>query len=135
MILGQPLSEQIFSVVTSEDLSDWLLEVDRELLGTSWYPLGGIANNVHTVEVASDPALALVERPTNSIDALLDLRARELGEGARSPHEGARKWWGVPSGGLSKMSDTDRRTLADRIRVTMHESEMAFCFLNFLVVT
>ena len=107
------------------DLDQWIRNVDKEVGGISWVPVGGIENNVHTVEVASDPSLALVERPTNSIDALLDLRAIERGETAKTPHAAAAKWWGVPNEGLSEMTDKDRRTLADNIRVTMFQAETA----------
>ena len=123
MKISKQLSEKLFELTTQEEVDQWLRDVDREIGGISWAPVGGIENNVHTVEVASDPSLALVERPTNSIDALLDLRAIERAETARTPHEAAKKWWGVPIDGLSSMSDKDRRNLADNIRVTMFEGE------------
>jgi hypothetical protein len=125
MNLSKDLSEQIFNITLQDDLDQWIRDVDKEIGGISWTPVGGIENNVHTVEVASDPSLALVERPTNSIDALLDLRALERGETARTPHDAAKKWWGVPNDGLSGMTDKDRRALADNIRVTMFEGETA----------
>lgn len=125
MKLSKEISERIFDITSQEDIDQWVRDVDKEIGGASWAPLGGIDNNVHTVEVASDPALAWVERPTNSIDALLDLKALERGETAATPHEAAKKWWGVPSDGLSFMSDKDRRSLADNIRVTMFESGIA----------
>src|SRR5262245_27045436 len=106
--LSRTLSEAFFDVTTEEVALDWVRAVDKEVGGIECRPLGGIDNNVHTVEVASDPALALVERPTNSIDALLDLKARVLKDAAPSPHEAAMKWWSVPGGGLSEMSDRDR---------------------------
>src|SRR4029453_967003 len=90
--------------------------------GGGGLPPGDIDNNVHTVEVASDPALALVERPINGIDALLDLVARENGETAPTPHAAAQGWWDVPSGGFAELSDAQRRELASRLRVTMLES-------------
>lgn len=124
MKLPKNLSERVLEISTNEELLDWLAEVDRAIGGVAWRPVGNIENNVHTVEVSSDPALALVERPTNSIDALLDLRARELRETASSPHEAARRWWSVPPGGLSEMTDRERRELADLIRVTMRESDI-----------
>ena len=71
--LARSLSEQLFAITREEELLRWIREVERTISGLTWRPLGGIENNVHTVEVASDPALALVERPTNGIDALLDL--------------------------------------------------------------
>src|SRR2546425_1406147 len=122
MKLSRKLSERVFDIRTEDEYHLWLREVDKELGGISWVPLGGIDNNVHTVEVASDPALALVERPTNSIDALLDLKARQLGETAPTPHEAARRWWKVPLGGISEMKEDARREIADLARVTMIES-------------
>jgi hypothetical protein len=123
MRISRQLSEQIFEITVQADLDQWIRDVDREIGGVSWAPVGAIENNVHTVEVASDPSLALVERPTNSIDALLDLRAIEQSETARTPHEAAMKWWGVPQEGLSAMSDKERRDFADHIRVTMFDGE------------
>jgi len=122
MKLPKNLSEKIFEIATEEELDDWLREIDKVVGGISWTPVGGIDNNVHTVEVSSDPSLALVERPTNSIDALLDFMQREKGEAAPSPHEAAHRWWDIPAGGLSDMDQSKRRALADLIRITMIES-------------
>jgi len=122
MNVSNELSVALFRLATDDELKQWIRDVDKELAGVNWRPLGDIPNNIHTVDVASDPALALVERPTNSIDALLDLRSIERGETAPTPHEGAKEWWGVPSDGLSAMDERDRRRLADEIRVTMLES-------------
>ncbi len=124
MKISKQLSEAVFSLATEEQFNDWIAAVDKEIGGVKWLPLGGIDNNVHTVEVASDPGLALVERPTNSIDQLLDLKALETGTTAATPHSGAKQWWGVPAAGLSAMSDADRRTLADHVRVSMVESDI-----------
>src|SRR5688572_11025554 len=124
MKMSRKLSERVFEIRTNDDLQGWLHDVDKELGGISWVPLGGIPNNVHTVEVASDPALALVERPTNSIDAPLDLKAREQRETATPPPESAKKRGKVPAGGLSTMKEDERRQLADLIRVTMIESDV-----------
>lgn len=105
-----------------DEIEQWLLDADRSVGGLRWVPLGAIENNVHTVQVSADPSLALVERPINSIDAVLDLRAQERGETARSPHAAARSWWDIPAGGLSEMSEDGRRKLADLIRVVNLES-------------
>ena len=121
-ILSDGLSQRAFQLVAELEVAAWLDAVVAEVGGVSWLPLGGIPNNVHTIEVASDPALALVERPINGIDALLDLAARERGETAPTPHEGARRWFEVSSGGLAKMSQRARAALAGKLRVTMSES-------------
>jgi hypothetical protein len=122
--LNDKLSEQVFGVVDAEQVTEFLAHLGREL-PVSWQPVGGIPNNVHTVEVSSDPALALMERPINGIDALLDLRARERSETAPTPHIAASRWYDVPSGGLTVLEDDDRRKLADLLRVTMIDSGIA----------
>lgn len=124
MRIPRELSERLFNVSTEQELNRWIRDVDKAVGGITWPWLGGIDNNVHTVEVASDPSLALVERPTNSIDALLDLKARELSRTAPSPHAAAREWFAIPPGGLSALSQEDRRALADHIQVIMMESDV-----------
>lgn len=124
MRLSEQLSQRVFQLRAEQDVVEWLEAVGREG-GIAWRALGGIENNVHTVEVASDPALALVERPINSIDALLDLKARERGETAASPHAAAQRWWDVPAGGLTAMDERKRADLAALIRITMVKSEDA----------
>jgi hypothetical protein len=120
--LSRELSERLFELTSQDEIDEWLRDVSIEIGGVAWLPLGGIDNNVHTVEVASDPALALVERPINGIDALLDLVARERGETAPTPHAGAQRWWDVPVAGLGDMTDSRRRDLGSLLRVAMLES-------------
>jgi hypothetical protein len=122
MKIPMQLSERLFEINTGDDLDSWLREVEKQVGGVLWTPLGGRDNNSHTVEVATDSALALVERPTNCIDAMLELMAETLGQTADTPHLAARKWFSIPADGLSAMSEDARRALADKIRVTMHES-------------
>ena len=122
MKISNTLSERAFKLTKPDEVQSWLEDVDKELGGLRWFPLGGIPNNVHTVQVSADPALALVERPINSIDAVLDLKAEELKQTAPTPHRAARAWWGVPVGGLSDMKEDARRQLADLIRVVNLDS-------------
>jgi hypothetical protein len=121
--LPKNLSEKVFEIVDADQVDDLLAAVAKAVGGVSWLPIGGIENNVHTVEVASDPALALTERPINGIDAILDLAARERGTTAPTPHAAAQEWYGVPDAGFGAMSDTDRRKLAEMLQVTMLESD------------
>lgn len=121
--LSRDLSRRAIELKTAEEVREFIADAERDLGRIRWRPLGGIPNNVHTAEVFSDPALALVERPINGIDALLDLRAREQAPAAAdSPHAAAQAWWGVPTGGVGKMPARDRLALADHLRVTMLES-------------
>jgi hypothetical protein len=121
-MLSESLSHRALALVAEREVIAWIEDVAAEVSGVTWLPLGGIPNNVHTIEVASDPALALVERPINGIDALLDLASRERGETAPTPHEAAHRWFGVPAGGLAEAPQRTRAALAGKLRVTMSES-------------
>ncbi len=125
MKLSTEISTQAFDIRTEEELRAWLVEVDRSVGGLAWTPVGGIENNVHAVEVASDPAAALVENVTNAIDAILDLEAQRAESTAASPHEAARAWLKVPAGGVSGMKVDERQRLADSILISNHESGKA----------
>lgn len=122
--LSRALSERVFTIRNGAELKELLAEISKEIGGITRLPLGGISNNVHTVEVAADPALALVERPINAIDAMLELEATRRNDTAQTPHEASTKWYGVPAAGLTGIKDQKlRRRMAENISVTMHESE------------
>lgn len=121
-VLSTDLTKRALAIRTQSELADWVHDVERELNGITWRPVGDEADNVHTVEVSSDPALAMLERVTNGIDAVLDLRARELDQTAATPHEAAQKWWGIPAGGPGKMREDERFDLGGRVRIAMEES-------------
>ena len=120
--LPKGLSEKVFDVTDADEVEDLLADIAKAVGGVTWKPVGGIPNNVHTIEVSTDPALALTERPINGIDALLDLAARERGGTAPTPHVAAQQWYGVSPGGLSATSEEARRKLAEMLQVTMIES-------------
>ena len=122
MALSQRLSDAVFCLASKEEAHEWLRDIDEEVGGLRWVPVGGLEDNIHAIEVSSHPALAIVERVTNAIDALLELKALEHGATAPSPHVAAQQWWGVPRGGLSDMAEAARRHLAESIKVTLEAS-------------
>jgi hypothetical protein len=66
-------AEALLNARTPEDV-ERIVESAEELFGpVSWRPVGDRPNNNGTVRLGSDPALGLVERVTNGMDALLDL--------------------------------------------------------------
>ena len=103
-----------------------LLEEFSSERGVAWLPVGGRANNSGTIQAAGDPARALVERVTNGLDAVLD-RAWHDHKGqpeCKSPRDAAQAWFGVPVGGLHKMSEAERRSLAGQaVTVTLLEGD------------
>lgn len=122
------VSERTFaqSLLTARTTGDVerLLEMAETLFGPlSTRPVGDRPNNIGTVRVGSDPALGIVERVTNAMDALLDLgRATHPDDSPLSPREAAQLWYGVPLGGVGEMTDTERRTLGEKLKVWLDES-------------
>src|SRR3989338_2277660 len=89
----------------------------------SWQPVGDKVNNKGMIEISSDPGRALVERVTNAIDALLEL-GHDSHKGipdCKSPREAATAWFNIPKEGLSKLSATERRSLGQRVKVTIQK--------------
>jgi len=93
--------------------------------GAAWVPVGGRENNRGTIEVSTDPGRSAVERLTNGIDGVLEAQ-HESHSGipdCRSPKDAARAWLGVPEGGLSEMTATQRRAIAQQISVKIRAGE------------
>src|SRR3712207_5939459 len=60
-------------------------------------PVGDRPNNIGTIRVGSDPALGLVERVTNGMDALLHLgKLAHPADNPATPREAAKEWYDVP---------------------------------------
>jgi hypothetical protein len=88
-----------------------------------WRDLGDRPGNAATVQIASSPASALIERVTNGIDGILELEAElHHGSAPSSPRRAAREWFGVPREGLAELPKKERRLLAENIRVSLEES-------------
>lgn len=88
-----------------------------------WRPVGDRPNNIGTIRIASDPALSMVERVTNAIDAMLELgRAANVGPEPLTPRQAAQQWFGMPAGGIAEMTETERRALGSNIAITLADS-------------
>ena len=80
-------------------------------------------NNSGTINMASDPGLALVERITNGIDSRIELACRRSPDHKpTSPEEAARQLFDIPTEGFSEMTNKERRDLAGGLVVGMHRS-------------
>jgi len=111
------------SAETREQVSSWIEKLEAE--GYQWQSIGGRRNNRGPIEVSADPSEALNERITNAIDAVLEREwslKHQSEPQPNSPREAAEKWFGIEGGSLSKLSKTERRKLAERIKVTLLES-------------
>ncbi|MEX2117429.1 MAG: hypothetical protein WEB37_11125 [Bacteroidota bacterium] len=91
----------------------------------TWTAVGNRDNNRGIIDVATDTGRSLVERVTNAVDAVIEEefeRHKGIPE-CRSPREAAGAWLGVPSEGLSGMTQKERRDLAHRIEVKLSEGD------------
>jgi len=116
-------AKKIIAARTSTDVQELLDDATLRFGAMRWRPVGDRPNNIGTIRMASDPALALVERITNSMDALLEMGAHQNPhEAPSSPREAAQRWYAVPRQGLGDMVNEDRRKLGEKISVTLMES-------------
>lgn len=92
----------------------------------SWRPVGDRPNNSGTIQAAGDPMRALVERITNGIDAVIERAHHEHGGKPQcsNPRDAVQAWFGVPKAGLHKLSELERRKLAqDTVSVLLLEGD------------
>lgn len=99
----------------------------------NWRPVGDMDDNFGAINAASDSRLALNERITNMIDAILEKHARlkygtdlsAMAGAMSSPLEAAAVLLGVPAGGVGELSIPDRQKLAEDIAIDFVESGVA----------
>lgn len=125
MMISRQLSEDIVAANSVAEVDDWLNSVEKEIgSALGWRYVGGRENNIHTIHASTSAGLALVERPTNSIDAVLEmerLRRREK-EDSHTPQEAVGDWFGVLDGNLSKMDSREVGILSENISVRVMNS-------------
>jgi hypothetical protein len=119
--------ESLIQSNTAKELTD-ILEILTEDFNINWLPVGGRGNNQSTINMGTDPAAGLVERITNSIDAVLDLEWHEQGcpKDIDSPRLAVQKWFGIPDGKLRGIKDASAKNIQElgkRISVTLKDSE------------
>ena len=123
------LVAQLLSAVTPDQLQALLSDASTHGIDGQ-RDLGDRDNNAGTVQLASNPYSALIERATNALDAMLELEAHRHGfhdidstPGAPlSPREAATAWYGVPKTGLNDLTTDQRRALATQVRVILEDS-------------
>ncbi|MEQ9427075.1 MAG: hypothetical protein RJQ09_21815 [Cyclobacteriaceae bacterium] len=119
--------EALLKANTAKEVTD-ILEILTEDHDIEWKPVGGRANNQSTINMGTDPASGLIERITNSIDAVLDLEWNKQGcpEDIDNPRLGAEKWFGLQEGRLRNIKDASAKNvqeLAGKIKITLKDSE------------
>jgi len=101
--------------------------------GFHWQAVGGRENNYGSINIGSDPGYALIERVTNSIDAVIEREAiRQLRKAKKkstpsSPREAVEEWFDVPGGRVSNLPLKQRQALANEVTIRLLEAETKSC--------
>lgn len=119
--------ENLIQSNTAREITD-ILEVLTDDFNINWLSVGGRGNNQSTINMGTDPAAGLIERITNSIDAVLDLEWHEQGcpTDIDSPRLAVQKWFGIQEGKLRGIKDASAKNIQElgkRISVTLKDSE------------
>lgn len=116
------LARMLRSAYTADDIQQ-ILNVAFNSTGMAVVPVGR-ENNIGTIRMASDPGLAMIERLTNGIDSLLELAVlQNPAADPKTPQEAA-QLLGVPASGIQGMTESERRTLAQNLVISLHDSQV-----------
>ena len=118
---------ELFGIQRSDQVVSFLRDLAGKAPGGwKWRPLGDRVANAANVEVLSEPGPALIERITNAMDAMLELRHQQVGfpdPGPQSPRQASESWFRIQGGTLSRAKDGQTiRSLAPNIRVALLDS-------------
>lgn len=105
----------------------------NDRMAVRWRPVGDMDDNFGAINAASDSRLALNERITNMIDAVLELQARlrfgtdtgAMATAMPNPLQAAAVLLDVPTKGVGEMPISDRQKLAEAIAIDFRESGAA----------
>jgi hypothetical protein len=121
------IASKLLKMRTKTEVSSFLEEIFKNSEGNfKWVPVGGKLDNARSIELTTEQAPPLVERITNSIDALIELCEADIPEDQprpQSPREAAERWFSVPKGHLENLSNEKIQELASNIKVEICESE------------
>jgi hypothetical protein len=99
-----------------------LVELLGKRSGSDWRPVGGRENNAGIIDVSTSPGSAIVERVTNAADALFEMAYELSPADVDSPVAAAAHYFGVPVAGVGGMTEADRRSVGEQIRVSLDDS-------------
>lgn len=119
--------DQLLQIKSSDELTKFLIYLETQANEQwKWQSLGGRVANANSVELSTDPGPAIVERITNSIDAMLELRHSEMGSpdpGPVSPRNASEEWFGIQGGTLNRSKDGQAiNSLSHNVRVDVFNS-------------
>ncbi|MCG7281997.1 hypothetical protein MHJ94_11925 [Chryseobacterium taklimakanense] len=119
--------QQLLNATTAKEVTD-ILEILTDDYDINWRAVGDRQNNQSTINMGTDPAAGLVERITNSIDSILDLKWHQEGQpkDIDSPRMAAQKWFDLTEGRLRNIKDASNKKIQELARqtiITLKDSE------------
>lgn len=107
---------------TRDDVST-LIGLAKKQGPVSWRPIGDRPNNSGNIEMGSHPGLAIVERITNMMDAMIELEfSLNPDTSIKNPREAAEKYFGIPKYGMNELTKEEVRELAKNLMVVLEDS-------------
>ena len=111
--------------VQSEDKVKEIIDTNEILINEkNWRPYGGYETNFNTIDnQQKSPVAALIEKPINSIDALIlkECKLRNIDpKGSKAPknmQEAVERFFGIKKGDFSEVGQKIRREWASNIRI------------------
>jgi hypothetical protein len=119
--LDEPIATLAWSGRTAFDVTT-LIDQLGKWSRTTWLPVGGRENNAGIINVSTSPGAAIVERITNAADALLEMAYKLNPTEVNSPAAAAAHYFGVPPTGVASMTEAERRSVGEQIRVSLDDS-------------
>ena len=111
---------EIINCQSPIDARNILLKLNGKI---SWKPLGGRINNLSTVNLGSDPAAGVIERITNSMDAVIESSLNGHDAENRNPREIVEELFSIKEGRLKSIKDFKKQNeLTKKIQVTVLDS-------------
>jgi hypothetical protein len=122
-LVDRALARKLIEAESIEETEAAIAAVEMRIANPRWRAVGDIENNHGAAQIGVDPPTQLIERFINGQEAAIELEVRRTGIVPKTPHDAARKLFGVPSRGLADMKDPEVRALAERtVSVTLADS-------------
>lgn len=128
---SKTIAQAAWNARTVDDVTGLVDAIEKHLGKLKWVPVGGIVANGAPITAASDSGLALNERPTNGIDAVIELLVRraygtdvdKANAELSTPRAAAQKLAGVDPNGFGAMADAEKQNLAENIIILLKDGD------------
>ena len=121
-ITDTQIAERLLQITSPTELEAFLKEVEGDNVfedDTRWVPVGGQRSNAGPIEASADEVNPIIERITNAIESVIELKVARSGHEPQNPRDAIEKFFNVPQGSARLLSDNEARSLADQVVVSL----------------